>query len=782
MLEDVCFYRATEALNTYEKHVPAPYFRLEIETDPDCRYLLTVSGLGFYELFVNGKNVTKGVLAPYISNPDDLVYFDEYDVTPYLSSKGKTAVGLLLGNGMQNAIGGRIWDFDRAPFRSAPCYAIWLTRIDAAGEKTETDLSAAFRTHPSPILFDDLRSGCFYDANRALPGWNLPGFDDSDWLPVQKADQPRGASRLCEADPIVITEERAPVLIRETKLDGLCRNDGRMQLDTAYKFDLRGKQGVLFDFGLNTAGLCRLRLNGKKGQRIIIQFCEYLTRAGEPAYRNIGCFYPDGYGQTLLYICKGEKDETFVPSFCYFGYRYAFIYGLEPAQVSPETLTMLRANSDLKERAAFTCSDPVMNALGAMSRVSDLANFWFFPTDCPHREKNGWTGDAAVSAERMLLTLTPENSYREWLRSICRAQRSNGAIPCVVPADGRYGFAWGNGPAWDNVLSEICWQTYRLRGDLSLAAESADALFLYLHFLDRLRDGDGLISYGLGDWCQPGHAASRYVTPTLLTSSVMGLYIAKKSADLFEKLDMPLQASFAASLHDALRAAVRARFIDFETMTVQPRCQTAQAVCLYYGVFAPSERAAAGEVLETLIHEKDDHFDCGMLGMRVLFHVLSDLGRGDLAFRLITRTDFPSYGMFVERGLTALPEDFLDDDKRDDPNSLNHHFFGDFVSWFIQRVVGLSVNPDNTDPDEIVIRPDFLRDLSFAAAHYDAPAGRVTVKWEKRDNGVLLKIDAPETGKGTIRLPRGYVFGDAAGKRERTLRAGTYSCIRTDAD
>ena len=778
MLENISFYRATNERNTYEKHVPAPYLRTEIRTEPGCRYALNVTGLGFYELYLNGDNITKGLLAPYISNPNDIVYFDTYDITDRLSSDGTTAIGLILGNGMRNPIGGRVWGFDEPPYPSIPCFAISLTKTDAEGNTTETDLGGLFRWHPSPILFDDLRSGCFYDANKEIPGWNEPGFDDSGWAPVQLADRPRGEYRICEAEPIVVTEERAPVLIREAKLDRHFRNGKNLQLNTEYKFKLRREEGILYDFGVNTSGVCRLKINGQKGQRIIIQFCEFLTSYGKPSNRNVGVFYPDGYGQTLMYICKGEENETFVPSFCYYGYRYAVVFGLLPEQVQPETLTMLRANSALRERGAFTCSDDVMNALGAMARVSDLANFWYFPTDCPHREKNGWTGDAATSAEHMLLTLTPEKSFREWLRNICKAQRENGAIPCVVPNDSRYGFAWGNGPAWDNVLSELCWQMYRMRGDLTPAEESADALYLYLSFLDSLRDENGLISYGLGDWCQPGHAASKYTTPELLTSSVMGLYIAQKTADLFTRMGKQEQAAVAASLHDELKAAVRARFLDADTMTITPRTQTAQAVCIYYGVFEPEEIDAAGKVLEAIIHENGDHFDSGMIGMRVIFHVLSDLGLGDLAYKMITRTDFPSYGMFVKRGLTALPEDFLDNNKRNEPNSLNHHFFGDIVSWFIQRVVGISVNPRNTDPNEIVIRPDFLSALTYAQGHYDALCGKVFVKWEKTGGEVLLTIEAPDTVKGTILLPNGYTFKDETGEQTRKLRAGQYICVK----
>ena len=775
-LNDAVFYRATEELNTYEKHVPAPYVRYEFKADPDSKYRLTVSGLGFYELFVNGKNITKGVLAPYISNPDDLVYFDEYDVSGFVSG-GTLAVGLVLGNGMLNAPGGRVWDFDIAKFRNVPCFAALLTRAGADGTEETEDIGSRFVSHPSPILFDDIRSGCFYNANLECPGWASPGYDDGAWSPVKKAEIPRGERRICEADPIAVTEERRARAIRKAVMDPRFDNRGNMRLDTEYKFDCKGKEGVLFDFGINTTGLCRLKLNGKKGQRVYIQFCEYMTSAGEPSVINSGSFYPYGYSQALLYICKGEAEETFVPSFCYYGYQYAMVFGLEEEQIGEDTLTMLRASSDLKDRGGFTCSDPVMNALGDMVRTSDLSNFWFFPTDCPHREKNGWTGDAAVSAERVLLTLTPEKSYREWVRNICASQRPNGALPGIVPTGG-WGFRWGNGPAWDNVLSEICWQAYRLRGDLSIAREASDALFSYLNYLTKLRDEDGLISYGLGDWLQPGRGADHPVAPTLLTSSIMGLYIASKSADLFGALGLPLQKGFALRLKEELISAVRAHFIDFASSAVSPRCQTAQAMCIYYGVFTEDEKAAAAKVLADIVRECGGHLDCGMLGLRVVFHVLSDFGYGDLAYQMITRTDYPSYGMFVKRGHTSLPEDFRPDSEIDEPNSLNHHFFGDIKSWFIQKAAGLCVNPDNTDPNELLICPDFLQALTFAEAHYDSLCGRAGVRWEKTAAGVLLTVSVPEGLSGAVRLPAGWTFDD--GQTKKPLASGAYECVRKE--
>ncbi len=755
MLDKLIFYKATDEFNTYEKHISAPYLRTEFKTDADKKYKITVSGLGFYDLFINGEMVTKGLLAPYISNPDDIVYFDEYDISSHAKNGGNICVGLILGNGMQNAPGGGVWDFDKAIFRNVPCFALALTSSDENGEDT-IDIGSRFKTHPSPIIFDDLRSGCFYDARAEIPGWDLPGFDDSGWSEVKKADTPRGERRLCDAAPILVEKEIKAVEIKKTKLDPRFNNRENMRADTQFKFNGREKTGVMYDFGINTSGVCKLKIDSRPGQEIFIQFCELKTLEGLPSYNNAGSFYPDGYGQTIYYICRGGSEE-FIPSFCYFGFRYAVIFGLDDDQIKDDTLVMLRAHSDLKENGGFRCSDEIMNKLGEIVRNSDLSNFWYFPTDCPFREKNGWTGDAAVSAEHVLLNLTPEKSYREWLRNICKAQRKDGSLPGIVPTGG-WGFEWGNGPAWDNVLSELCWQIYRLRGDIEPARECSDSLFLYLNYLTKLRDEKGLISYGLGDWLQPGRGAGDPVAPVILTSSVISCYIAYKSEMLFGALGLEMQRKFAASLKESLRESVRKEFIDFDTFTVRPRCQTAQAICIYYGIFDESEKQAAGRVLESIVHESGDRIDCGMMGLRVIFHVLSDLGLGNLAYKMITREDYPSYGMFVRRGETSLPESFITDEDYDWSDSLNHHFFGDISSWFIQRVAGIRINPQNLSSNAFVIRPDIIDALGSAEAFYDAPCGRLSVKWERSGDKVSLEVTAPEGASGMVAPPQGYAF------------------------
>ncbi len=737
---------ATHAFTTLTKPVPAPYLRRSFQAAAAAKAELLITGLGFYELFLNGERITKGRLAPYISAPCDLVAFDRYDLTGRLR-EGENVLGVLLGNGFQNNPGGYVWDFDKTAWRGAPRTALRLTLTGPDGQSEQLESDEQFQTAPSPILFDDYRCGEIYDGRAELPGWCLPGFDASDWQPALRCDGPTGAPELCGCEPIVVTRELAPMSIT------------------------REQDGYRYDFGENTAGVCRLSIRGEAGQVVTLRHGE-LLEDGRLELGNIK--FEDRYGkddtvQKDTYICRGDGLETYTPTFTYHGFQYVLVSGITERQATPELLTYLEMHSDLAVRGGFSCSDETANALQAMTRRSDLSNFFYFPNDCPHREKNGWTADASLSAEHMLLNLAPERSYRQWLHSIRLAMDERGALPGIVPTGG-WGFAWGNGPAWDNVLFNLPYYTYLYRGDRAIVAENAAAMLRYLQYIGARLDADGLLAIGLGDWCPAGRSDGQHRAPLRLTDSILVADMAEKAAYLFGELGLAREADFARSLYVDMKTAVRARLLDLSTMTAAGRCQTSQAMALYYGMFEPGERPAAFARLLTFIEEAGGHLDVGVLGARVLFHVLSDFGRSDLAFTMITRPDFPSYGWWVAQGANTLWEDFIQRERG--AASRNHHFWGDVSGWFLRCIVGLRVNPHRTGPDELTLAPSFLPQLTHAEGYHLLPAGRAEVAWRREKDGVRLDVTVPAGISGVIRLPDGWYF--ANGHAEAPLASGSY--------
>jgi len=738
------FIRATEDYCTLESSVPAPYFRKTFIVEKEISTAsLVICGLGFYDLWVNGKRITKGALAPYISSPDDMLYYDEYDVLPILN-KGKNVIAVCLGNGHQNGFGGYIWDFDKARWRGAPQLALRLEMTAADGEETTLETNESFLTAPSPITFDDLHCGEYYDARLELDGWNKPEYDDTGWKKSLHAPMPRGEARICKAEPIVVTQQLKPVDI------------------------VKEPNGYRYDFGINCAGVCRLCIRGTVGQSIDLVHGETVVN-GELYTKNIK-FDENDYVQKDCYICRGECKETYTPTFTYHGFRYVLVRGITKNQAIPELLTYLVMNSDLQERGGFFCSDDVANTLQEITRRSDLANFQYFPVDCPQREKNGWTADAALSAEHMLLNLSPEKSYQEWMRNICKAQNDAGALPGIIPTGG-WGFHWGNGPAWDNVLLYLPYFTYIYRGDKKILEESAASIMRYLHYISTRIKENGLISCGLGDWCQPERKSeSDYSSPLEFTDTVLTMDIADKSAYIFGELGMHEQQSFARAMSSRLRGSIREKLIDWSTMLVVGNCQTSQAMALHYCVFEPEERATAFEQLLKLIDDTNEHMNTGVLGARVIFHVLTAFGRSDLAYNMITRPDFPSYGNWVARGATSLWEGFQPEGGR--IMSLNHHFWGDISSWFIQSLAGIRFNPHRNNWMETDICPSFVPQLSYAQGFHIAPAGKISTQWKRDGQDIMLKVELPQEMKGHILLEQGWAFDD--GSNVRPVFSGEY--------
>ena len=732
--------------------VPAPYMRRSFMLDelPETAEL-AVSGLGFYRVWINGVEITRSYLAPYISSLDDYRYFDGYEIAKHLK-KGKNTVGFLLGCGIRNCVGGYVWDFDDAYFRGAPCLAF---RLAVGSEVIEADEKVL--CYPSPLLSDDLRLGEDYDARLEIPGWNLPEFDDSTWESAEPIAPLRGEARLADVEPIRIFEERKPTSITKTP------------------------RGYTYDFGLNQAGTARLHIKGEAGQTVEIYFGERLYDDGTLDIDGItfckrkrpDLAHMPQYNQRVRFTCSGG-DDVYEPSFTYFGYRYAEVIGITEEQATDGLLTYLVMHSDLPAIGRFETSDATVMALEDMTRRADEANFFFFPTDCPHREKNGWTADAALSAVQLLYKYDASRSWREWLRNIRAAMREDGSLPGIIPTAG-WGFEWGNGPAWDSVLFELPYRLYTLRGDTEVICENAAAFMRYLTYIRSRRDRRGLLAIGLGDWCAQRRP---YRSPLIFTDTVVSMDLARKAYEMLSAVGLDAEAEYAYATYEELRDAARRNLIDLRTMTAVGRCQTSQAMAIYYGVFDEAEARDAFKVLLEIIASDNEEIMAGVLGARVLFRVLGDYGETELAWRMITGRGRRHYGEWVEKGLTALAEDFGVKDQPHYVDSLNHHFWGDVSAFFCEYYAGVRYNPDGDDLSRLDIRPTFPKALADASFTYASPIGEIVSKWTRGQDGVItLTLSVPTAAHGFIETPIGFRLENGMSVAE--LASGSYRIVES---
>lgn len=698
------FICSGETYSTFECRVPAPLFHKSINISGGIKKAeITVCGLGFYELYLNGVSITKGRLCPYITNSEQVLYYDNYDITELI--KEHNSFEFLLGNGMQNAFGGFIWDFEKTEHRSSPklAFAVELTYTDGRTEIIEADKSVLVAE--SNILSDDLRLGEIYDANK----------NDRIWKNAVITRTPQGEKRLSNINPITIRQELKPIRI------------------------FKEGNAFIYDFGINTAGVCRLHIFAQQNQKVKLTFAEILKDRKFFVDNTTFDHSREKYYQSDTYICK-EGENEWAPAFTYHGFRYVKVEGITDEQATDDLLIYLVFNSYLEEIGKFSCDDEVINNLHKMALNSTLSNFHHFPTDCPHREKNGWTADAALSAAHTLLYFEPTANYKQWLISICHAQNEVGALPGIVPTWG-WGFEWGNGPAWDSVITELPYQIWQKRNDLSAFEICKEATIKYIEYLDIRKDEKGLLAIGLGDWCAPDNPRK---APLILTDSIEAFDISDKASQMFGAIGDAENAAYCSAFASDMRKSIRKHLFNKETGVFEGGSQTSQAMGIYYGITEESEKEKAFKVLLDIIKQDDYHIATGVLGGRVLFHLLAENGEIDTAIRILKNPTPPSYMQWVQNGDTALCEGF---GEYDGLSSHNHHFWGNISAFFMQQICGIKVGADT-----INIEPHIPSGMNNACATYRSVYGAVSVNWKKEGNAASFDIKCPKNLKGVFKF------------------------------
>lgn len=700
------FICATEERNTYDNHIRAPYFRKNFTLDENKNAQLLICGLGFYRVFLNGREITKGQLAPYISNTDEAVYYDVYQVDGFVK-KGENTLNVLLGNGLQNGIGGEIWGFDKASWCSAPK----LATAFSVGDKLIFESDESFEWCASPITFDDLWSGEHYDARLGK---------DENWQRAVLTEKPKGELRNSSAFSVQVKKQLFPKRI------------------------IPYKNGYIYDFGLNAAGICRLKVNAKAGQKISLYHFE-IFHNGEICTENIsfGKRTRENYWQRDEYIAKNGKN-VYEPSFTYHGFRYVYVEGLTEKQATKSALTMLTMTASAKSTLQFSCSDKRLEKLISMVVNSNEANFLYYPTDCPHREKNGWTGDAMLSAEQMLLSADYGEYLQEWLFCMRKAQRENGDLPRIVPCS-EWGFTSGDsGPAWDGALVELTYQLYRKHNDKKILQENLPAIKKYLSYLNTRRNEMGLLSFGLGDREETFTGeSSAHKTPNEVTDTLTAIELCSKTESMANEVDDRETACFACDFKEKLTLAVKEHLTDNQQRVI-PFTQTGQCMLVLAQVFKGLEQERAFQNLVELL-KQDGVVKMGVLGYRKLFEVLAENGETELACRLLLTENYSGYYYYVKKGMTSMPESFLDYEKdsfvRKDGGKmlgLNHHWYGHILASVIKYVVGL--REIDGQKKRIEIAPFFLKDIDNISIDLEYMGEKIKLSWKKQGGRYALNV------------------------------------------
>ncbi len=684
-----------------------------------------VCGLGWHELYLNGIRVGSNQLDPAFTRYDVRALYVTHDVTSLLR-KGRNAIGAVLGTGWYDQHAADSWSFQHAPWRDPPKLIAQVHARLSSGQEVVVGTSPQWRWSRGPILYDVMRSGERYDARLEMRGWADPGYDDGDWRPVCCAAPPGGRLVSQQMPPMRVTETITPIAVNEP-----------------------GPGVFIVDMGRVMAGRSRIRLAGKAGQRVTLKYAEKTKGNGDIDPSNIDSLTRGGEFQTDAYTCRGQGTEEWEPRFSTHGFRYVQLKGW-PGRPTPADIDGRAVHTDLAGRGSFSCSNGLLDAIQECCRRSTLYNYHGFPTDCPQRERNGWTGDAHCSAEQALLNFDMDAAYRKWMADIRDCQRSSGQIPAIVPTGG-WGFTIGSGPAWDSAAILIPWYLYLYRGDVALLEEHYDCMRRYVEYLG-VMEVDGIIDIGLGDWCPPEWHPSvvwepTYRCPVALTDTAYYHVDARILCSVAGILGRTADQERYAALAQRIRQAFRARFLEAATGRVTGDCQASLACALDTGMVEPSERGAVVARLVESVEAAGRHVDAGMLGAKLLMRSLTDAGRVDLAYAVATQTTYPGWGEWIQRGATTLWETWAGD------SSLNHHAFSDISAWFYRALAGLQ--PDEAEPGfrHFVVRPHPVGDLRWVKARHTSPYGSVSVDWECRDGIFDLDLTVPVGARATVQLP-----------------------------
>ncbi|TGE24230.1 alpha-rhamnosidase [Hymenobacter aquaticus] len=719
---------------TTHARLSARYFRKEFKADKPIRQATAyIIGLGLYELYLNGQRVGEQVLAPGPTDYGQGVKYNAYDVTGLLKA-GPNAVGVTLGNGRFYAMRQNYKPYKIKTFGYPKLLMqIEVTYADGTRDIVKTD-DTWQGTADGPIRTNNEYDGEEYDATREMPGWATAGFDAKKWLPAELVQEPGGAYEAQMNENMKVMETLKPVSIKP----------------------LNGGKYIL-DMGQNLAGWLRLRVQGKAGDQVTLRFAETLQPSGELYVRNLR-----DARATDVYTLKGGARETWEPRFVYHGFRYVEISGW-PAGPAP-TLADFDGRvvyDDMATTGALTTSDATINQVYRNAYWGIRSNYKGMPIDCPQRnERQPWLGDRTTGAYGESFVFDNSRLYAKWLRDIEQAQKADGSIPDVAPAFWRY---YGDNVTWPGTYLTVADMLYRQYGDQQVLARHYDSMRRWLVYMGQNYSENGLVTKDkYGDWCVPPES-KELIHSKDPARNTDGALIA--SSTYYHLLDLMLGfAGVLGKTRDAdeytqqmaaLKTAFNQKFLNRESCQYSNNTVTANLLPLSYGLVPPEAEAKVFQnIVDKVMVDNQGHISTGVIGTQWLMRGLTQHGRPDVALRLASNRDYPSWGYMAANGATTIWE--LWNGNTADPamNSQNHvMLLGDLLIWQYENLAGIKSAPDAPGFQRLEMKPTPTAGLTSVQASYQSVRGLIKSSWKQEPKRFSWNLTVPGNTKAVVYIP-----------------------------
>ena len=696
-----------------KQYLPSPYLRKEFAVRAAVkRAVVYATAQGVLEMHLNGERVGDEYFMPGWTDYRKRIYYRAYDVTNMLKA-GSNVIGAILGDGWFR---GNISCIDQNKYGTRLRLKAQL-HIDYADGKTEVIGSdESWKASYGPIIESDMQAGEIYDARRQMPGWNRPDFDGSHWSSVVTGSNLNPPLEAYPGAPVRCTEE-LPTLELTEPVPG----------------------HYVFDLGQNFSGWIRLKVNGNAGDKVVMQFAEMLKEDGTVYTANLR-----SARAMDTYILKGGGEEVWEPSFTFHGFRYVQISGLKNKPAA-DAVTGIVVHSDAPGASSFECSNPMLNKLYSNIMWGQRSNYLEVPTDCPQRdERLGWTGDTQVFIRTGCYNQDVSAFFTKWMIDLMDTQNEHGLFGNQAPVFHGHGAA-----AWACAGIISPWTIYHVYGDTKVIADNYDAMVRYMEACGK--DGlGGRKAHTWGDWLAPTGRP-----PTALISTAYYAYTTSLMAEMAEVLGKTEDAAKYNKQFEAIRGYFQKTYVNPDGR-IESNLQTVYCMALSFNLLTDNQRKQAAAHLVERIEQRHYHLSVGFLGMPILLPTLTDIGRSDLAYRLIQNTTYPSWGYSIEQGATTIWERWNSYSHKDGfgdvaMNSFNHYSLGSCGEWMFRSMLG--IDSDGVGFRKIVMKPELGEGITWAKGHYDSIQGRISSDWKREDEAFLWNITVPANTTATVYVP-----------------------------
>ncbi len=727
-------------------------FSLEGKKVASAQLLMTAHGI--YHATINGRDVSETLFAPEFTSYGKILQYQTYDVTELLEDQN--VWGIVLADGWYAGRVGATGDSCQFGDTLTVLGELVITFEDGTRQVVCTD--DGFECSTGKYVYSDIFIGEKQDLRLDEPGWDAvrdPSLGEAGaWEPAVEV----------EGDYDVLVPQEGPAVVR------------REQLPVASWWHEDGT--LVLDFGQVIAGRVRISAHLAEGQQITLEHAEALDASGR-FFSNIQGRNKD---QIDVFVGRGQ-DETLEPDFTFHGFRFVRITGWE-GEFDPACVKAFAIYSDLRETGHLVTSDERVNHLLDNIEWSQRGNMLSVPTDCPQRERMGWTGDIQVFSPTSTFFMDTEAFLRRWLASVRADQGADGQVIDYSPAPksiyttGLFGSYSSAG--WGDAIIMVPWTLYQRYGHKDVLAENYEAMLAWHSFcVDSAagdKDGDARYvwdtKFHYGDWMFPsfmiGPDAKGPIETAMATKDLVATAFLAYSSALLARIARELgrydDAAAFESYAGNVRRAFQNRFYLGEGRLASD-FQGPYVLALAFDLLPESERQATAEYLSQMITANGDRLDTGFLSVPYLLDVLGRFGHADQAARVFFQEGCPSWLYEVEHGATTIWESWaaVQTDGTVGAYSFNHYAFGCVGDWVVRKVGGLSVREPGFA--EFDVAPAQVEELEFANLSYETAFGTIDVAWRREGDVVRLELTVPAGTIAHVTMP---------GEAERSFGAGSY--------